>query len=624
MERRLAAILAVDVVGYGRLMEQDEASTFEQLRAHRKELFEPEIDRHHGRIFKLMGDGLLAEFTSVVDVVECAVLLQREMAERNNALANERRIDVRMGVHVGDVIVEGEDRHGDAVIIATRLQQVAEPGGICVSGGVVSQVRHKVALRFDLRGEERLKNVAEPVAVYRVATDVVAAKRMAKRRHVPAWAIAATAAVLLAVSVGGAWHYRAEIQPLMQPGTPSPAASTSTDLGQGHSVSGGANSSMAALPAPNTPTTPPQQQVDQGIPAIIVLPFQNLTGQQPAGSTIDLKELGKGIAEDFTTDLATFPDFEVISSTSATAYADKPIPDIFRATGAVFVVEGSIRDADGNLMVTMQLINGKTDRHLRIAEFEEKVTEPVALQQRVASRLRDALGGMTGLLRKEYEKIAWSKDDAELTEYDYYIRGHTYHLRDETWKAHEIWQQALQRFPESVLLHYKLSFTYSPGSMDATKLVTEAAALKKRSRLDEWYSHWAAALTYAAGGDYKLAVSEARATVAMAPYDTLSHAGLAGIMSDAGEDADAVAWATFATTHDPNPRRWYFDVLSRAYGNAKEWPALLNLAESEVAGPSPNKYWYQVLARAYTGTHQRDKAGEAWAKFDSLPDPPSE
>lgn len=597
MERRLAAILAMDVVGYGRLMEQDEAGTFERLRAHRKELFEPEINRHHGRIFKLMGDGLLAEFASVVDVVECAVLLQREMAERNNALANERRIDVRMGVHVGDVIVEGEDRHGDAVIIATRLQQVAEPGGICVSGGVVSQVRHKVALRFDLRGEERLKNVAEPVAVYRVGTDAVADKRMARRRHVPVWAIAATVAMLLAASVGGAWYY---------------------------SVSRSANSNMATLSAPNTPATPPQQQVDQGIPAIIVLPFQDLTGQQPTGSTVDLKELGIGIAEDFTTGLATFPDFEVISSTSAIAYADKPIPDIFRATGAVFAVEGSIRDADDNLMVTMQLINGKTDRHLRIAEFEEKVTEPVALQKRVASRLRDALGGMTGLLRKEYEKIAWSKDDAELTEYDYYIRGHTYHLRGEYLKAREIWQQALQRFPASVLLHYKLSFTYKPLSIDATKLVTEAAALKKRTRLDEWYSHWVAADTYAARGDYKLAVSEARATIAMAPYDTLSHAELAGVMSDAGEDADAVAWATFATTHDPNPRPWYFDVLSRAYGNAKKWPDLLKLAESAVAGPSPNKYWYQVLARGYTGIQQRDKANEAWDKFASLPDPPDE
>src|SRR5262245_32054060 len=115
MERRLAAILAADVVGYSRLMEQDEAGTLARLKANRKELFEPEIQKHHGRIFKLMGDGLLAEFGSVVDAVECAAVLQREMASRNEELPADRRIDLRMGVHVGDVIVEGEDRHGDAV-----------------------------------------------------------------------------------------------------------------------------------------------------------------------------------------------------------------------------------------------------------------------------------------------------------------------------------------------------------------------------------------------------------------------------------------------------------------------------------------------------------------------------
>src|SRR5262245_40751851 len=118
MERRLAAILAVDVVGYSRLMGQNEAQTFERLKTHRKELFEPAIANHHGRIFKLMGDGLLAEFASVVDAVECSVVLQRAMAERNAGLADAERIDVRIGINLGDVIVEGDDRHGEGVNIA--------------------------------------------------------------------------------------------------------------------------------------------------------------------------------------------------------------------------------------------------------------------------------------------------------------------------------------------------------------------------------------------------------------------------------------------------------------------------------------------------------------------------
>src|SRR5246127_125959 len=130
MERRLSAIVAVDVVGYSRLMERNEADAFERLRAHRRQLFTPEIEKHHGRIFKLMGDGLLAEFASVVDAVECAVVLQREMAERNKGLADDRRIDVCIGVNLGDVIVESDDRHGEGINIAARLQELAEPGGI--------------------------------------------------------------------------------------------------------------------------------------------------------------------------------------------------------------------------------------------------------------------------------------------------------------------------------------------------------------------------------------------------------------------------------------------------------------------------------------------------------------
>jgi adenylate cyclase len=138
MERKLAAILAADVVGYSRLMAENEADTFARLRAHRKELFEPEFAKHRGRIFKLMGDGMLAEFGSVVDAVECAAALQRELAKRNEGLGTDRRIDVRLGVHVGDVIVEGEDRHGDAVNVAAWLEQLAEPGGIRVADGIRS------------------------------------------------------------------------------------------------------------------------------------------------------------------------------------------------------------------------------------------------------------------------------------------------------------------------------------------------------------------------------------------------------------------------------------------------------------------------------------------------------
>jgi class 3 adenylate cyclase len=328
VERRLSAILAVDVVGYSRLMEADEAATFERLRAHRKELFEPEIARHHGRIFKLMGDGLLAEFASVVDAVECAVLLQREMAERNNGLADDRRIDVRMGLHVGDVIVEGDDRHGDAVIIASRLQQLAESGGICVSGAVADHVRHKVALRFERRGEERLKNIAEPVAVYRIDQPSAAKPRS----NIMKWSAAAALPVLLAAAI--------VVYLLVSPDEPPAPPAATVASARPAPASAATPSGQTALVAP--PASPSSDvgsapSKDQGIPVIVVLPFQDLTGDQTQS------DLGKGIAEAFITDLATFPDFEVISSTSSFAYAGKPVPEIVKATGALFVIEGSLR-----------------------------------------------------------------------------------------------------------------------------------------------------------------------------------------------------------------------------------------------------------------------------------------
>jgi len=177
MERKLAVILAADIAGYSALMEADEAGTFDRVSAGRKELFEPEINKHHGRIFKLMGDGLLAEFGSVVDAVECAVTLQRGMTERNASVPEVNRFEIRIGINLGEVIVEGDDRYGEGVNVAARLQELADPGGICVSGKVSREVEKKLAFGFESIGEQQLKNIAEPIACYRVSLQLSPAVR---------------------------------------------------------------------------------------------------------------------------------------------------------------------------------------------------------------------------------------------------------------------------------------------------------------------------------------------------------------------------------------------------------------------------------------------------------------
>jgi adenylate cyclase len=167
-QRRLAAILAADVVGYSRLMGVDEADTLAQLKSHRRELLDPKISEHQGRIVKTTGDGMLVEFASVVDALRCVVEAQRGMRERNAAVPKEKRIEFRFGLNVGDIIIDGEDIYGDGVNIAARLEGLAEPGGICVSGRVYEDARGKLDITFDDWGEQQLKNIAWPVRVYRV------------------------------------------------------------------------------------------------------------------------------------------------------------------------------------------------------------------------------------------------------------------------------------------------------------------------------------------------------------------------------------------------------------------------------------------------------------------------
>src|SRR6266851_3776749 len=168
--RRLAAILAADVAGYSRLMGADEEGTLERLKALRRELLDPKIAEHRGRIVKTTGDGLLVEFASVVDAVRCAVAVQQAMAERNTSVGADSRLELRIGINLGDVIVEGDDLYGDGVNIAARIEALADAGGVFVSNIVHDQVRDRLPFFFEDLGEQQVKNIARPVRVYRVRT----------------------------------------------------------------------------------------------------------------------------------------------------------------------------------------------------------------------------------------------------------------------------------------------------------------------------------------------------------------------------------------------------------------------------------------------------------------------
>ena len=271
--RRLTAILAADVVGYSRLMGADEEGTHERLQAHLRDLIEAKIAEHRGQVVKNTGDGFLAAFASVVDAVRCAVEMQRGMAERNTGTPPEKRIEFRVGINLGDVIAEAEDIFGDGVNVAARLEELAEPGRICVSGTVREHIRDKLHYSFEDRGEQNVKNIARPVRVYALRPETVAdlpASSMpiaAPRRRRTAFAAVAAAAALV-IGLGAWW-----LSPAMR-SPPVPTVAVGTDA------------------------TPIVQAAVVPRLSIVVLPFANL------GNDPEQQYFADGITDDLTTDLS--------------------------------------------------------------------------------------------------------------------------------------------------------------------------------------------------------------------------------------------------------------------------------------------------------------------------------
>ncbi len=265
-ERRLAAILAADMVGYSRLMEADETGTLAALKAHRGELVDPTIAEHNGRIVKTTGDGMLAEFGSVVDAVAGAVAIQRAMVARNETVPEDRRIRFRIGINLGDIIFDGDDIYGDGVNIAARLEQLAEPGGVCVSGTAYEHLKAKVDVGYANLGTQQVKNIEKPVRVYRVLLEPDAAGTFVteKPRKPKSWrlgAITAAAVAVIAVAVTAVWW-----QPWVERVEPASVA-------------------RMAYPLPDKPS-------------IAVLPFANMSGDPAAQSQVcPLSTLGGKLSE---------------------------------------------------------------------------------------------------------------------------------------------------------------------------------------------------------------------------------------------------------------------------------------------------------------------------------------
>jgi adenylate cyclase len=362
--RRLAAILAADVAGYSRLMGVDEEGTHERLQAHLRDVVDPKIRGHHGRIVKTAGDGVLTEFASVVDAVRCACEIQRAMAGRDLDLAEERRLRFRIGINLGDVIIDGNDIYGDGVNIAARLEALAEPSGICISRVVRDQIRDKLPYPFEDIGEQSVKNIARPVRAYAMnaatvaSTPPVAAPAVLGRTTRLWWIIVPAGAIAgLCIALAGWW-----IWPI---GTP-PAVSTQAP---------------AAAPSLAVAETKPPRL------SIVVLPFSNLSNDP------DQEYFADGITDDLTTDLSRISGSFVISRNTAFTYKGKPIEakQVGRELGVRYVLEGSVRRGGEQVQVNAQLIDAETGAHVWAGRFEIDRFNLAKAQDEITGRLARTL-----------------------------------------------------------------------------------------------------------------------------------------------------------------------------------------------------------------------------------------
>jgi len=393
--RKLAAILSADVAGYTRLMRADEAATVAALKRCR-ELTRFLIEQHSGRVVDTAGDGLLAEFGSAVNAVESAIAVQRALAEQNVDLPGERGMQLRIGVNLGDVLSEDGRIYGDGVNVAARIQNLAEPGGICISGMVYSQIQHVLDLGYDFLGKQKVKNVAQPIPVYRIAVgpEMTHRRRWWLRFRDKRLALAGSLAVLLLIAAV-AW-----------------IVSARTD---GESAS-------------------PVRQA-----SIAVLPFTNLS-QDP-----EQDYFSDGITSDVITMLSKFPSLFMVASQSVFSYKNQPttIQEAGRNLGARYIVTGTVRRSGNRMRVTTTLVDASTGYQLWAERYDRELKDIFALQDELTQQIVTSL---SVTLTDRERQLLEVRRTGNVEAYDYFLRGQALYLhggKDGVRQARELFQRAI-------------------------------------------------------------------------------------------------------------------------------------------------------------------------------------
>ncbi len=540
VKRKLAAILSADVQGYSRLMGDDEVATIRTLTEYR-ELMSRLIQKHAGRVVDSPGDNLLAEFSSVIDAVQCAVEVQTELALRNAELPAERQMHYRIGINVGDVVVEEERIYGDGVNIAARLESLAEGGGICISGAVHEQIENKLDLAFAYQGEQSVKNIAKPIQVYQVRWE---------------------AADLAPTTIDS------DLLPL-RPRPPGPGSLIILGLvvlvilGIGAFALKGWYPLLSSSAFWNPPSLPLPDK-----PSIAVLPFTNMSGDP------EQEYFSDGITEDIITDLSKISGLFVIARNSSFSYKGRAldVEQVGLDLGVRYVLEGSVRRANERVRINAQLLDATTGGHVWAERYDGEMQDIFALQDQVTQQIVQALH-VTLTADEQTRLIRKSTDNLEA--YDFVLRGESYLWRttkESLIQSRHLFEQAIALDAQYAaayawlgwadLIGVVMQWEQDPQVLQrARELVQQAVALDDSLPV----AHRLLGYIYLFQKQHEPAITELERAVALDPNDADNYAWFGNALNFVGRPQEALGFIQQAIRLNPRYPFLYLYFLGHTY-----------------------------------------------------------
>jgi len=581
VERRLTAILAADVVGYSRLMSADEEGTLAQLKGHRSALVDPKIAENRGRIVKTTGDGLLVEFASVMDALRCAVEVQRGMAERDADVPQDKRIEFRVGIHQGDVITEAGDIFGDGVNVAARLEALAEPGGVCVSGRVQEDAHGKLDVSFEDMGEQQLKNISRPIRVYRVVPNYQAGVR---NRN------------------SGFLSRRWKVIGLRRSGVALVALLLAALLG-------------AAYLRFQQPQSSPTHRM-----SMVVLPFKNLSNEP------EQEYFAEGITDDLTADLSRIEDSFVIAPSTARTYKDADPKRVGRELGVHYLLDGSVRRTGATVRINARLIDTRTGAEIWSDRFDGDWTKSMQLQDIITGRLARRLD--LELINQESRRAEIARSDTpdavDLAMRGWAILNQPY-SREQLAQSRGLFEQALQidsGLPKALVgladtLAVEVNYRWTDKPADQLQRAEDVIGRVLSVFPDDAMAHFVKGeIQRARGRNVEVAVSAYEAAIALNPSLAPAHGALGAAKIRVGRSAEAFAPLQMAiklSPRDPLLNIWYF-YIGHAYTHLGQFDPAIEWCRQSI---SVKPFWiaYADLAASYEWTGRQSEAQGAVAEL---------